>query len=221
MQYVDDAPGNISSTYYQASAVAGSIFDGVPSFFFDNGTQGTINVKWPDVIKEINGSVSALQYAGFNTSYGSAAINFEGMFPNGTSEGKIVAMGFPFETIYPEENRNSLMDKIIDFFDVPTSIRNEDSENLPTEFYLSQNYPNPFNPTTKIKFTIPVENENIRSLLKIYDLLGNEVATLVDEQKSPGTYEVEWNAAVYTSGVYFYSLQSGNTKINKKMLLLK
>jgi hypothetical protein len=221
MQYIDDAPGNTSSTYYQASAVAGSIFDGLPSFFFDNGTHGTFNVKWPDVIKEINGSEPALQYTGFNTSYGSAAINFEGMFPSGTSEGKLVAMGFPFETIYPEEIRNNLMGKIIDFFDVPTSIRNEDSENLPTEFYLSQNYPNPFNPTTKIKFTIPVGYEKIRSLLKIYDMLGNEVATLVDEQKSPGTYEVEFNASNLSSGVYFYSLQSANVKINSKMILLK
>jgi type IX secretion system substrate protein len=104
--------------------------------------------------------------------------------------------------------------------DIITSV-SEDDFLFPKNVYLYDNYPNPFNPTTKIKFTVPVGNENVRSLLKIYDILGNEVATLVDEQKSQGTYEVDWNADSYSSGVYFYSLQSGNVKINKKMLLLK
>ncbi len=92
---------------------------------------------------------------------------------------------------------------------------------LPEEFSLSQNYPNPFNPTTKIKFTIPVGNENVRSLLRIYDILGNEIATLVDEQKQSGTYEVEFNGSGLSSGIYFYRLTAGNFSITKQMMLVK
>jgi type IX secretion system substrate protein len=221
IEYVADAPGGSAGTYYSANGIFGSIFSDLPQFSFDDGTHGTIDVDYPDVVKGINGSSLCLQYTGFATSYGGAGTNYAGMFNGGTVEGKIVALGIPFETIYPEDIRNNLMGKIIDFFDVPTSVENEDSENLPTEYYLSQNYPNPFNPTTKIKFSIPVGNENVRSLLKIYDILGNEVATLVNEQRSPGTYEVEFNATNLSSGVYFYSLQAGDVKINKKMILLK
>ena len=84
-----------------------------------------------------------------------------------------------------------------------------------SSFNLFQNYPNPFNPTTKIKYSIPsvnVGNENFRSLqLKVYDILGREVAILVNEKKQPGNYEVEFDASKYNlcSGIYFYSIKSG------------
>ncbi|MBL1213468.1 MAG: T9SS type A sorting domain-containing protein [Ignavibacteriae bacterium] len=229
MEYVADAPGGTAGAHYNAIGISGTPFNDIPLFSFDDGTHGTIDVDYPDVVKGINGSSLCLLYDGFAASYGGAGTYFNGMFSGGTSEGKIISLGIPFETIYPEEIRNSLMSKIIDFFDVPTSVEIEDSENLPTEFYLSQNYPNPFNPSTKIKFTTPpqpspYQGEGVRVgfvTLKIYDILGNEVATLVNEQKSPGSYEVEWNADSYSSGVYFYSLQAGDVKINKKMLLLK
>jgi hypothetical protein len=229
MEYVADAPGGTAGTHYNAIGISGTPFNDIPLFSFDDGTHGTIDVDYPDVVKGINGSSLCLLYDGFAASYGGAGTYFNGMFNGGTSEGKIISLGIPFETIYPEEIRNSLMSKIIDFFDVPTSVEIVDSENLPTEFYLSQNYPNPFNPSTKIKFTTPpqpspYQGEGVRVgfvTLKIYDILGNEVATLVNEQKSPGSYEVEWNADSYSSGVYFYSLQAGDVKINKKMLLVK
>jgi hypothetical protein len=106
--------------------------------------------------------------------------------------------------------------------DIVTSVPENDLL-FPKNIYLYDNYPNPFNPTTKIKFTVPhVETGHAPSLqLKVYDMLGNEIVTLIDEPKSPGTYEVEFNASNLSSGIYFYSLQSGNVKINKKMLLLK
>ena len=92
-------------------------------------------------------------------------------------------------------------------------------------FQLFQNYPNPFNPSTKIKFTIPfVETEYIPSLhttLKVYDVLGNEITTLVNEEKSAGSYEVEFNAAGLPSGIYFYQLKVGSFIQSKKMVLLK
>jgi hypothetical protein len=95
----------------------------------------------------------------------------------------------------------------------------------PLSFNLEQNYPNPFNPTTKIKFTIPsVETGYIPSLpvtLKIYDILGNEIATLVNEEKSAGTYKVEFDKSGLPSGIYFYRLQAGKFSETKKMILIK
>ena len=93
-----------------------------------------------------------------------------------------------------------------------------EDENGITKFKLFQNYPNPFNPTTKIKWQSPVGSWQT---LKIYDVLGNEVVTLVDEYKSSGNYEVEWNASSLSSGVYYYSLSSGEFSVTKKLLLIK
>ena len=85
-------------------------------------------------------------------------------------------------------------------------------------FYLLQNYPNPFNPSTEISWQVPAGSWQT---LKIYDVLGNEVTTLVDEYKPVGSYEVEWNASNYPSGVYFYQLISAGFIETKKMVLLK
>jgi dipeptidyl aminopeptidase/acylaminoacyl peptidase len=89
---------------------------------------------------------------------------------------------------------------------------------LPTQYKLEQNYPNPFNPSTIIKFQVP--SSNLVSL-KVYDILGREVATLVNEVKQPGSYEVTWNATAYASGVYFYRLKAGDFAQTKKLLLLR
>ncbi|MCO6474837.1 MAG: agmatine deiminase family protein [Melioribacteraceae bacterium] len=95
----------------------------------------------------------------------------------------------------------------------------------PTKFLLSQNYPNPFNPTTKIKFTIPsVEDAKFASTttkLVVYDILGREVATLVNKRLQPGEYEVEFNAENLSSGVYYYRLGTGSFSQTKKMVLMR
>ena len=93
----------------------------------------------------------------------------------------------------------------------------------PEVFILEQNYPNPFNPITKIKFRV---SSNVKSpipkvTLKIYDLLGNEIATLVDEEKSSGFYEVVFDASELSSGIYYYRIQSHNFAQSKKMILMK
>ncbi len=93
------------------------------------------------------------------------------------------------------------------------------------EYVLYQNYPNPFNPTTKIKYSIPsnVKSEMPKVKLMVYDLLGREIATLVNEQKQAGEYEVEFDASKYglSSGVYFYQLNSGNYTATKKLIYLR
>lgn len=99
----------------------------------------------------------------------------------------------------------------------PTGIK-ETNLVFPKDFVLFQNYPNPFNPVTSIKYLIP---QSSSVLLKVYDILGNEVATLVNEFKPVGTYEVEFNAKQLSSGVYFYKLLVGEYTIVKKMQLIK
>jgi hypothetical protein len=96
----------------------------------------------------------------------------------------------------------------------------ENDLNLPFEFDLCQNYPNPFNPISTIQFSIP---ETQFVTLKVFDLLGNEIATLVNEEKTAGSYKVDFNTIRHniSSGIYFYTLQAGSFKNTKKMVLLK
>lgn len=95
---------------------------------------------------------------------------------------------------------------------------NPDESNYPSGFYLGQNYPNPFNPSTKIRYSIPT-SEFVA--LKAYDVLGNEVATLVNEYKSAGSYEIDFDAFQLSSGLYFYKIQVGSFVSTKKMILLQ
>ena len=97
-------------------------------------------------------------------------------------------------------------------------VEEEQINAIPTEYNLSQNYPNPFNPSTKIKYSIP-QSANV--VIKVFDVLGNEIETLISGEKPAGTYELTWNAANLPSGVYFYQLRAGDYIAVKKMLLLK
>lgn len=94
---------------------------------------------------------------------------------------------------------------------------------VPKEFILEQNFPNPFNPSTKIRFALPsnVKRETSNVKLVVYDMLGREVVTLVNEQLKPGTYEADWNASNYPSGVYYYKLITENFSQSLKMILIK
>ena len=102
------------------------------------------------------------------------------------------------------------------------------SSNVPDKFSLSQNYPNPFNPSTKIKFNVPPfeGRQEGRIVLKVYDVLGNEITTLVNEKLQPGTYEVPFSINQFPdyqmpSGVYFYKLTTNGFSETKKMIILK
>ncbi len=103
-------------------------------------------------------------------------------------------------------------------FLIENSVTQMTESNQPIDFYLSQNYPNPFNPDTKIKFSIPQSGIVV---LKVYDILGNEVANLLNEEKPAGAYEIEFNAEKLSSGIYFYTLRTGSFIQTKKMILIK
>ena len=107
----------------------------------------------------------------------------------------------------------------------PNAVSVENEIYQVNEFNLYQNYPNPFNPITKIKFTIPFvethRDASLQTILKVFDVLGNEVAALVNQEKPAGTYEVNFNAAGLMSGIYFYRIQAGEFIQTKKMILLR
>jgi len=134
-----------------------------------------------------------------------------------------------------DENDNYVQTITAGNLQVPRSIAFEqldpvtsvEDEITVAEFKLEQNYPNPFNPSTKIKFTIPsnVKRETLNVTLKIYDVLGNEVTTLINKKMQAGSYEVEFSttggATRLPSGIYFYQLRAGNFSATKKMLMIK
>ena len=100
-------------------------------------------------------------------------------------------------------------------FDNPLKV---EDKGIPTAFSLSQNYPNPFNPTTVIHYTVP---KTSLVNLSVFNLLGQEVKTLVNEEKSPGEYEVRFDGSNLPSGIYFYRLVAGDFVKTMKMLLMK
>ena len=99
----------------------------------------------------------------------------------------------------------------------PTDI-NETNHSIPSDFSLEQNYPNPFNPVTNISYSVPIE---ILITIRIYDILGNEIVTLVNETKAPGKYSIKLRAIGMTSGVYYYRMISEDFISTRKLILLK
>ncbi|MBK7106030.1 MAG: T9SS type A sorting domain-containing protein [Ignavibacteriae bacterium] len=117
---------------------------------------------------------------------------------------------------FPAGDLNWFPDKLNDWL---TDVDDNSIEVIPSEFTLSQNYPNPFNPSTIIKYAIP-SKANVT--LKVYDVLGSEVATIIKNKvQNTGKYEVKFDASRLSSGVYFYTLNAGNFLQTKKMILIK
>ncbi|GMR24824.1 MAG: hypothetical protein BMS9Abin39_0092 [Ignavibacteria bacterium] len=107
--------------------------------------------------------------------------------------------------------------EVFKWFGVVTAVERENSL-LPDEYSISQNYPNPFNPSTTIKFSVPQQTNVV---LKVYDILGSEVASLVNETLAAGNYTVNFDASQFASGMYIYKIAAGNFVTTKKMMLLK
>jgi CubicO group peptidase (beta-lactamase class C family) len=150
-----------------------------------------------------------------------AAIGKSGQFINIVPSQRLimVRMGDAPDTSYdvPMQFNNDIWIKLNELINNQTAVEKTD---VPTQFMLKQNYPNPFNPSTTIMFSIPVGTRHAVSL-RVYDILGREAATLINESKSAGSYQVEWNVTGFTSGVYFYRLICGSFTETKKLLLLK
>ncbi len=131
----------------------------------------------------------------------------------GTKIGKLTGL------VYYSGQRYKIVPRTAaDFVNVTTSVNRIETDVMPAAFGLSQNFPNPFNPSTSFRFTVAKAQQ---VSMKIYDVLGREVETLVNDMMNPGTYTVQWNAAHMSSGVYFYRLQSGSFVETKKLMLMK
>ncbi len=144
--------------------------------------------------------------------------------PSWSNPGATLDYPITWKRIYLVETDDGKKDSGVIYLDdfkvdfISTSVENE--KVIPNKFKLEQNFPNPFNPTTKIGFVIPSGVEGWTTL-KVFDILGKEVAVLINEQKQPGTYEIEFSTGNLPSGVYFYRLTSGELSHTKKLMLLK
>jgi len=210
---------------YRFSGIPGSIFEGLSGLKFDDGTHGTYNVDWPDCIEPFGGSQVCLKYDG--TSY-HAAIQYEGTFGNSSKQAKLVYFGFPYETIYPEQDRNRIMERVVNFFNVTTSVDENEvvRRNTPDEFCLYQNYPNPFNAITTIRYQLQQQMDPQPVELTIFNLLGERVTTLVNESQPGGMHTVSWdgtnkNGEKVSTGMYICQLKINNFRTSKRLLLIE
>ena len=170
---------------------------GIPVHILFKTTDG--GNSWSDLTDEFPGSTS-----------------FNAMFFTDESTGYLVG---PYGKIIKTFSGGELI----------TSVNEYKKTSLPTNYKLFQNYPNPFNPTTTIKYAIPSSSQSPLQggvwgglvTLKVYDILGREVVTLVNKQQLPGNYEVTFDASTLASGIYFYTLKTGGFIKTKKMLLIK
>ncbi len=230
----------ISSVYYFNGNVYG-IPSGGAIFKFNNNTKNWDAASGlPDVLSfEIPktmtgyGNLLFVYYVGFLTSQGSVYSSSDG----GSSWTKLTTTGLP-ATVSPGVSISAITATSTDLFLYnqtqtgstvdesktglyrigisPTSIVSFDT--LPSQFSLSQNYPNPFNPTTKIHFSIP---KSERVSLKVFDIMGREVANLVDELLPAGNYSYNFDGAKLSSGIYLYQFKSGGFVLTRKMNLIK
>jgi hypothetical protein len=203
------------SGIHSCEGAAGTVFEGL-TFDYGEVTEDTYIEDWPDFIEPNGGGEVALYY---NNSSRGAAVQFSGIYSQESSaEGQLIYFAFPFETIYPAESRTDVMQRVLNYFDIETAINDPSSSLVPGKYSLSQNYPNPFNPRTVISYQLPVTSQ---VKLSIYNVLGQKVATLVNNKQVAGSHKVEWDATHFASGIYWYRLETdkGFMQIRKLVLL--
>ncbi len=204
---------------YSVSGNAATIFNGIGLRYGIVSEGSPYEEDWPDFVTPETGASVILHYgAATSTTY--AGVAYRGVFPGGTLPGGVAYMGFPFETIATKPNRDSLMARVYRYFDVTNDV-SERSDELPTQTRLFQNYPNPFNPTTNLSFVIGSRPAGSVVSLKVFDVLGREVATIVNEELKPGSYTRTFDGSRLASGVYFYRLETGSFSQARRLLLLK
>ena len=203
--YVADDPNNTASTYYSslAQAVSTSIYASNDTINFDNGTHGTYNVSYPDVITTINGSSPDLHYTTTSTDY--ACLHYTGVFTGGTATGKMVYMAYPFETIYPASMRDTVMKDVLIYFfsnQLTTIINQLQIENAELKIY-----PNPTNEILHVECLTTNENMEI----KMYDILGNVI-----QQSEMKNQKCVFDVSALPTGLYFIQVGNNKTKFIKQ-----
>ena len=200
------------SANYTLSITGGPLVRAGTDIAVGRGTLDTVG----SLLQNLSGELTHL--APLTPSGGTVTVSFRYTAPATTGNDTIFATGnsVNFNNANSGDEWNYAPNKIIRIVP-PSGIQNIGTE-MPDKYELYQNYPNPFNPTTNIRFDITNASD---VKLTVYDILGKEVAVLVNENLNAGSYEVDWNATQNVSGVYFYSIETENFVAVKKMLLVK
>ncbi|MDP4116982.1 MAG: T9SS type A sorting domain-containing protein, partial [Bacteroidota bacterium] len=177
------------------------------------GNEGANNESMLDVLVSPDNSFN------FSFTFDTTTVEGGGGWKQFTNGGKVFFLPFGFESInntLSSNTRNQLMGSVLNWFYNITSVENSLPGNM--SYTLGQNYPNPFNPSTVISFSVPKAG---LVTLKVYNLLGQEVATLVNSNLQANNYKVTFDAKNLTSGVYFYTIKAGDFSLSKKMIFIK
>jgi len=205
------------SNSYEVMGNSEGIFSGL-ILSYDNGNYGVYEENYPDAFLCVGGSLPALNYGNERI----AATHYTGNISNSQNIAQVFVLGFPFETIFDESERIELVGMILEYFGF--DLMPDQGEQInPDKFTIYANYPNPFNPVTKISYFIP---EDSRVNIEIYDLMGRKVKTLINSSQISGYKSIQWNATndrndPVSSGLYLYTVQAGEFRQTKKMVLLK
>lgn len=199
---------------YTVSGVDGTNFEHLSFRFSKDGAESdTYPEDYPDVLTTSGGSKSVLKYANNKT----AAVAYSGGFPSGSKEGKVMVMGFPFEVIITELQRELFAGEILLYMGYDSRVAVEES--LPQSFVLRQNYPNPFNPTTTIEYSL---NSSADVAIFVYNIKGDLVRKFDMGYQSQGLHKMIFDGTSLSSGLYVYRLDINNVAIAAgKMILNK
>lgn len=211
------SPRFLYSVYLDALYVentdTSSAVESIPDNPLFNGLAFTLNNIYPnihDVVESKRGnSIPVLEYS--ESQNPAMLIHTKG-------ESKISYLTFGLEQIESEQIQDSILSSVMNWFDSPTGLSDDNANYIPANYLLEQNYPNPFNPATSISYQI-IKPGNVN--LSVYDLLGQKISTIINTRQAPGRYSVEFNAERLNSGIYFYSIKTNDFIDTKKMLLIK
>ncbi|GAA4825343.1 hypothetical protein GCM10023331_07250 [Algivirga pacifica] len=218
--YQYDAPFNQAATWYTAKGLEGSFFQAIESLQFDDGTQGTFDVKYADQITPLKGSEAILEYTGgSSTAY--AAVAYTGIFPSGTDTAKVINIGFPLESIYPDSSRDQLFRTIINYFnhtptpDPPVIAGIESLEKQDTLFSISSN---PVDEQLSIQLHLPIQQV---VAIVLYPVNGTVSHQLYDKTSSLKGSQLDFSVANYPVGLYCCMLRTDEGVQVKKVLIRK
>ncbi|MBE2257180.1 MAG: S8 family serine peptidase [Ignavibacteria bacterium] len=224
--------GRAASTYYDLDFVSNTLGwtwvadrptgstgpEGLRGVVVNPGMKDSTSGPWPDVLAK--STVPSLAYL---TEFTRVAGNYNGV-GRMANNFNVATFGVDFESLKNAVGGASgspqrrFLNAALDYVDQISPTNIEDPLSLPTVFELNQNFPNPFNPSTTIKFAIP-KVSNVK--LQVFDITGREIAVLLNDTKTPGYYEINFNASNLSSGVYFYRIQASDFVETKRMLLIK
>ncbi|MEG8948154.1 T9SS type A sorting domain-containing protein [Rosettibacter firmus] len=219
--YYDFFPGNFGGTfinldytkvYHTSLFMVATIIDGQMYDFL----KFNLVVRYKDFQNHFGQSFLLNINADIDSVYGKKIPNYNyfALSPSLTKNGKTLFFAVKYADTTRIYYSNMIVDENGEIVNVVENINNT----IPSTYYLSQNYPNPFNSITKIRYAVP---KSSHISIRVFDILGNEITTLVDQFKNIGNYEIEFNANHLSSGVYFYQLVAENNVLTKKLILIK